>query len=72
MKARSRIEEHQNAGRVSVHTVAGHIRMNAGGKSFDLPQGSVLALDRAVRHDVEALEDSAFLLTAVPPQTHEG
>jgi len=41
----------------------GHIRMCALGKVFDLPKGRVLVLDRAVRRDVEALEESAFLLT---------
>jgi quercetin dioxygenase-like cupin family protein len=67
----ARIEEHHNPGRISVHTLTGHIRMKAAGETFDLPQGNVLVLDRAVRHDVEALEDSVFLLTAaMPPNSH--
>ncbi len=68
MKAQARIEEHQNAGRISVQTLRGHIRMQAAGKLFELPEGHVLVLDRAVRHDVEAVEDSVFLLTSVPPR----
>jgi hypothetical protein len=45
-----------------------HIRMHADGKLFDLPQGKILVLDRAITHDVEAIEESAFLLTvAYPP-----
>ncbi len=71
LKAGTRIEEHHNPGRISVHTVAGHIRMRALGKTFDLPQGRLLILDRAVRHDVEAVEDSAFLLTSVPPEASQ-
>ncbi len=63
----AQIEEHYNPGRIIVHTVAGHIRMHAAEKVFDLPVGAVLALDRAVPHDVEALEESAVLLTVVPP-----
>ena len=51
------------AGRISVQCVAGHMRMHVGGQAFDLPAGHLLALDRALSHDVEALEDSAFLLT---------
>lgn len=43
--------------------------MHADDKLFDLPQGKILVLDRAVVHDVEALEDSAFLLTVAYPQT---
>ena len=63
MKANTRIEMHQNLGRISVQTVDGHIRMHAADKTFDLPKGRVLVLDRAVPHNVEALVDSAFLLT---------
>ncbi len=61
------IEEHYNPGRIAVHTVAGHIRMRAGEETFDLPLGAVLALDRAVPHQLQAIEESAFLLTVVPP-----
>ncbi len=69
LKAGQRIEEHHNPGRISVQPVAGHIRMQAAGKSFDLPKGKILSLDQAVRHDVEAVgEDSAFLLTVAVPK----
>ena len=67
MKAKTRIEEHHADGRISVQTIAGHIRMRVTGKDFDLPVGYLLALDHEVRHDVEALEDSAFLLTIARP-----
>ncbi len=60
LKDKSRIEEHLNPGRISAHVISGHLRMRAGARTFDLPQGRILVLDRAVRHDVEALEDSAF------------
>lgn len=62
------IHEHHSAGRISVHTVAGHIRMQALDRNFDLPQGGLLVLDRGVQHDVQALEDSAFLLTVAWPR----
>ncbi len=67
MKANTRIPEHHNPGRICVQTVRGHIRMNADGRLFDLPQGKALVLDQAVTHDVEAVEESAFLLTAALP-----
>ena len=67
MKAGARIEEHKAVGRISVQTVTGHIRMQVPGKLVDLPAGSMLALDRAVPHDVEAIEDSAYLLTMAMP-----
>jgi quercetin dioxygenase-like cupin family protein len=63
LKARSRIPPHQAAGRVSIHTIQGRIQVRAEGRTFNLPAGSLLVLDQGLRHDVEALEDSAFLLT---------
>jgi quercetin dioxygenase-like cupin family protein len=69
MKANARIPEHHNPGRICVQTVRGHIRMHADGRFFDLPQGKALILDRAVTHDVEALEESAFLLTVAFPES---
>jgi len=42
--------------------------MHVEAKAFDLPAGHLLALERTVPHDVEALEDSAFLLTIAWPE----
>jgi quercetin dioxygenase-like cupin family protein len=67
MKARTRIPEHQTEGRISIHTIRGHIQVRATGRTFDLPSGGLLALDQSLRHDVEALEDSAFLLSIAWP-----
>lgn len=63
LKSGTRLQEHKAAGRISVQAVTGRIRMHVQGEVFDLPAGHLLALDQAVPHDVEALEDSAFLLT---------
>ena len=67
LKADTRIPGHQAQGRISVHTLHGHIRLRALERTFDLPAGSLLALDRGLSHDVEALEDSALLLTIAWP-----
>ena len=71
LRAHARIPGHRNEGRISIHTVRGHIRMRALGRTFDLPAGSLLALDQGLPHDVEALEDSAFLLTIAWPVRNE-
>jgi len=68
LKSGARLHEHRAAGRISVQAVAGHIQMHVEGKAFDLPAGHLLALERAIAHDVEALEDSAFLLTIAWPE----
>ena len=67
LKAHARIPGHQTEGRISIHAVAGHLQVRAQGRTFDLPAGRLLALDQLVPHDVEALEDSAFLLTIAWP-----
>ncbi len=71
IRAKTTIHEHHSAGRISVQTVEGHVQMHAGGREFDLPAGRVLVLDRAVPHDVVAVEDSAFLLTIAWPEGAE-
>lgn len=72
LKAQARIPEHQTEGRITVHAVSGHLVVHAEGRTFDLRAGAVLALDQGVRHDVEAVEDSAFLLTIAWPGRTDG
>jgi quercetin dioxygenase-like cupin family protein len=67
MKAGIRIPEHQTEGRISIQTIRGRIVVRATGRTFDLSTGGLLALDQGLRHDVEALEDSAFLLSIAWP-----
>ena len=71
LQAKTTIHEHHSAGRISVQTIEGHLRMHAAGREFDLPAGRVLVLDRALPHDVVAIEDSAFLLTIAWPEGAE-
>ena len=63
MKQGTRLREHTAPGPISVQTLAGHIRLHAVGDTVELPSGHVVALDADVAHDVEAVEESAFLLT---------
>jgi len=67
LKARSKIPGHHTEGQISIQTVAGHIQVHAQGRTFGLGAGGLLALDQGLPHDVEALEDSAFLLTIAWP-----
>src|ERR1700693_3260025 len=69
MKANTRMHEHTAAGRISVHSLYGHIPLHLPEQVVDLPAGRLLSLDQCVPHDVEASEDSAFLLTlSWPPE----
>ena len=60
--------EHHSEGRIAVHCLRGAIRLRVPSEAHDLREDDVLALDRKVKHAVEAFEDSVFLLTIVLPQ----
>jgi quercetin dioxygenase-like cupin family protein len=67
LKASARIPAHKANGRISVQVLSGHVRLSASGRTFDLVPGSLLALDTGVPHDLEALQESAVLLTIAWP-----
>jgi len=69
MQAGSRMREHQSEGRIAVHCLRGAIRLQLPTEAKELAADDVLALDRTVPHDVQAIEDSVFLLTIVLPQS---
>jgi quercetin dioxygenase-like cupin family protein len=68
LKKGVRIAEHKADGRISIQTIVGRISVRALGRTFDLPASRLLTLDRATVHDVEALEESAVLLTIAWPE----
>ncbi len=63
LKSGARMVDHQAERTASVHTLSGRLRLHLPGKPVDLPARHLLALEAGLRHDVEALEQSAFLLT---------
>lgn len=65
LRASARIPDHKTNGRISVHVLSGNIRLNAAGRTFDMLPGSLIALDKNAPHDLEALQESALLLTIV-------
>lgn len=63
LKSGARLEEHRAKGPISVQILAGRIRFGAAGQKFELSPGNVIALDREIPHELEALEESIVLLT---------
>ena len=63
LKRGARLGEHATKGRISIQTLDGHVRLKLTDQVVDLPAGYLLGLDRLRPHDLEALEDSAVLLT---------
>jgi quercetin dioxygenase-like cupin family protein len=69
MKHGSYMSHHRAEGPISVHTVLGKIRVHLpDDRMEELSPGDLLALERGLEHDVEALEDCAFLLTIAWPE----
>ena len=63
MRAGARITEHRANDTASIHALSGHVRLRLPDNVADLPAGRLLVLERGLRHDVEAVAESAFLLT---------
>jgi quercetin dioxygenase-like cupin family protein len=68
LRAGERMARHRTEARISVHALEGRIRLRVEGTAAELGPGQVLVLEREIVHDVEALEDSAFLLTLAWPE----
>lgn len=68
MKKGARLREHGAPGSAAVQTVAGRLRVHAESETYELSEGYLLTLGGGVAHDVEALEDSAFLVTIAWPE----
>lgn len=67
LRAGGQLQEHRAAGRISIQSLAGTVRVKVHGNVVDLSAGKLLTLDRDVLHQVEALHDSVFLLTIAWP-----
>lgn len=60
-------DDHKTDARISVQPLRGQIKFKTSGSTVDLSAGQLLILDPGVPHSVEAVEESAFLLTLAPP-----
>lgn len=67
METAARLKEHRVDGTSSVQVLKGHIRYSTGGLAYDLQAGSLIILAASIAHEVESLDESAFLLTIAWP-----
>jgi quercetin dioxygenase-like cupin family protein len=57
-----RLDEHENPGEATVHVLRGRVRLDSGDVAWEGSPGDLLIVPDA-RHSLNAIEDSAVLLT---------
>jgi quercetin dioxygenase-like cupin family protein len=63
MKANTHMIEHRAEGRISLQHLLGRICVHLPDRKIEVSAGQLLVLDCGMLHNLEALEESAFLLT---------
>ncbi len=73
MKDGARLPEHHAPVRIVIQTLIGHLQIRLPEQTVQLPAGSMLTLEGNVAHDVEAVGESAFVLSlSWPTDRSEG
>ena len=71
METAARMKEHHVDGTSSVQVLKGHVRYSAQGQAYDLKMGSLITLGASIKHEVESLDESVFLLTISWPDNQQ-
>ncbi len=69
LKAASRVRTHETDERIAIQVMVGRVRLWLPfGTKEEIGEGGFAVLDRGIAHELEAVEDSAFLLTVTWPR----
>ncbi len=63
LKKGAKMQEHHTRAPITVHVIEGRINFVANSKTQPVTAGIVVALDRGIEHSIEAVEESALVLT---------
>jgi quercetin dioxygenase-like cupin family protein len=63
LKPGARLDQHQALGAISIQVLSGRVRLLLPSERVELTAGELVAVSPTIRHDLEALESSAVLLT---------
>jgi quercetin dioxygenase-like cupin family protein len=59
----TKMPEHQAAGPLTLHVLSGSMAFRAGDRTEEIGSDELIVLESAIGHELEALEESACLLT---------
>lgn len=71
MEPGAKMNEHHADGSISVQVIKGQIQFRAAQRTYNLNSGNLLMLDASIKHDVEAQNGAAFLLTIGWPSSEK-
>lgn len=71
METGARMDEHHADGTICVQIIKGSIRFRTLRRTHELGEGNLLTLGASIKHDLEALEESALLLMIAWPSNQE-
>jgi quercetin dioxygenase-like cupin family protein len=63
MRAGAALREHRAEGAVTIQCLTGRMILHAHGTSVELTEGEMAALDSGIEHSIDAVSETAFLLT---------
>lgn len=67
MRAGAKLKTHKAEGELELHVISGRVKVPTGAGTVTLEAGRLLTLHPGVEHSVEALDESALLLTLSVP-----
>lgn len=62
------LKEHKVEGPITLFILSGNIIFSAADEKINVSKNELVVLDKTIPHDLEALEDSTFVLTIVQPK----
>ncbi len=63
LKKGAKVQEHHTRAPITVQVIDGRVNFIVNGKTQAVTAGTIVALDRAIEHSIEAVEESALVLT---------
>lgn len=69
MRKGTLLKEHKVEGPITLFVSSGKIIFTAGEDKIDAEKNELIILEQTISHDVEALEDTDFILTIIQPKS---